>query len=88
LSWHNNVGADTPIFKWDALLLTGIEDFSTARGNAATPPLTTHRQRRWQRGDTAVDNADGAQKPREHPAIFQKKSSGHFYCLGRARVTP
>jgi hypothetical protein len=27
-------GIERPIFRWDALLLTGIEDFSTARGNA------------------------------------------------------
>jgi hypothetical protein len=39
--------------------------------------VTTPRQRRRQRGDTAADNVDGAQKPREHPAIFQKLSGAN-----------
>jgi len=50
--------------------------------------VTTPRQRRRQRGDTAADNVDGAQKPREHPAIFPQKSGGQFGVLDETSLTP
>jgi len=75
-----------PFFSTDALLLTGIEDFSTGRGNARdtlgdnAPATQTATRRHSVRH--SVDNVDGAQKPREHPAIFPQESSGQFYHLG------
>jgi len=44
-------------FKWDALLLTGFEDFSTADGNVGDNAMTifmaTQRQRSRQHDDNA-----------------------------------
>jgi hypothetical protein len=73
---------------WDALLLTWIEDFSTADGNARdtfgdNAPATRTATRRH-----SVDNVDGAQKSREHPAIFRQESSGHFGVLDETSLTP
>jgi hypothetical protein len=51
---------ESVFFMWDALLLTGFEDFSTADGNARdifgdNAPATQTATRRH-----SVDNADGA----------------------------
>ena len=50
-----------PIFRWDALLLTGFEDFSTADGNAR---------------DTFSDNAPATQTATCYALFSDRKNGG------------